>query len=98
MFFPGNSVLRAIKSSYISKDIFLFGFNDIWRATISEANVKSAFRSSAFITLGLMKVINEYTSNSAVEPRTNVGIQNKTKYERTGTPKHLPRRRFVSIK
>jgi hypothetical protein len=74
--------------NYISKEFFLFGFKEARKAAISEANIKSAFRSTGLVSLGPTKVLNHRsieprTSLIAVESRTNVGIQNTTKYERT---------------
>jgi hypothetical protein len=48
-----------------------------------EARIMSMNKSVQVIMVSGLKVIviNEYTSNSAVESRTNVSIQNTTKYE-----------------
>jgi hypothetical protein len=52
--------------NYMSKDSFLFGFKESHKAAISEANIKSAFRSTGLVPFDPTKVLNHLS----IEPRT----------------------------
>jgi hypothetical protein len=52
--------------NYISKDSFLFGFKEAHKAATSEANIKTAFRSTGLAPFDPMKVLNHLS----IEPRT----------------------------
>jgi hypothetical protein len=52
--------------NYIYKDSFLFGFKEAHKGAISEANIKSAFRSTGLVPFDPTKLLNHLS----LDPRT----------------------------